>query len=86
MAVQAPSKPPRKSTKGAPELDSNAEEIKATKTHTDKPASSDRVPMNFLVDADFRKDYRTTAAGLDMAMVDILKESFALWKKSKNLG
>jgi hypothetical protein len=42
--------------------------------------------MNFLVDADFRKDYRTTAAGLDMAMVDILKESFALWKKSKNLG
>ncbi len=48
-----------------------------------KPEPSDLVPMNFKVDAEFRKSYRTMAAMHDVTMTDILKESFELYRKQK---
>lgn len=81
MAVAAPKKPSRPG-KGVPELPS-AGAADLAPMHTEKPSSGAKVPMNFVVEAEFRKDYRTAAAEFDVSMTDILKESFELWRKAK---
>ena len=39
------------------------------------------VPMSFKVSQQFQRDYKLTAAQHGISMVDLLKESFALWKE-----
>lgn len=41
------------------------------------------VPMSFKVDERFHLEYKLAAAQKGITMVDLLKESFALWKSSK---
>lgn len=43
----------------------------------------DLVALNFTVPPEFRQEYKVTAAELGVSMVEILKESFALFKQSK---
>lgn len=45
----------------------------------------DLVALNFTVPPEFRQEYKVTAAELGVSMVEILKESFALFKQSKAL-
>jgi hypothetical protein len=66
-------KPKNKGTKGAPD----------TKKTTNNLTKRDTAAMNFVVDPDFRREYRTFASENDMSMVDILKESFRMYKNSK---
>jgi hypothetical protein len=82
MAVTAPKKPTR-ATKGTP-----PESPAATLTGggiTSKPSSSDQVALNFSVPAEFRKEYKLAATQNDMAMADVLKESFQLFKEKHGM-
>lgn len=42
------------------------------------------VALNVKVLPDFRRDYKLTAAQLDMDMVEVLQESFALFKRERS--
>jgi hypothetical protein len=42
-------------------------------------------PLNCKVPKPFKKDYKISAALVDMDMVEVLQESFALWKRAKGL-
>lgn len=45
-----------------------------------KPSSGELAPLNFYVPPDFRREYKIFAAERDMNMVDVLKQSFELYK------
>lgn len=50
----------------------------------DAPAAEELVPLNFRVPASFRKDYKITTASSDGTdMVDVLRESFELYKRQR---
>lgn len=55
----------------------------AMANNTTKPSTSELIPMNFKVEAEFKKDVRTFAAIHEMSMVDVIKEAFELLKQSK---
>jgi hypothetical protein len=80
--MAAPSKPPKKSNRlgTAPTLESATTTVD---NNTTKPANSDLVPLNFKVDGEFRRELKSFAAAHDMSMVDVIKESFALFKAQK---
>ncbi|MGR6862650.1 hypothetical protein ACU5EH_25115 [Aliivibrio salmonicida] len=48
-----------------------------------KAGNAELVPLNFKVDAEFKRDLKSFAAGHDMSMVNIMKEAFELYKKQK---
>ena len=52
--------------------------LRATSGETDKTGS-----LNFKVDPDFKKAFKTYAASQDLTMVELLKEGFHLSKKSR---
>lgn len=75
--MKGPSKPPRKGT--PPQL------ADLDITHnTDKPEGGALVPMNFKVSAELKTDIKMFAAMHNMAMVDVIKEGFALLKEKKS--
>ena len=51
--------------------------------NTQKAGNSDLVPLNFKVDAEFKRDIKSFAAAHDMSMVDVIKFSFEEYKKQK---
>ena len=53
-------------------------------TNLNKHPSCKLVPMNFYVPIDFKREYKIYAAEKDMNMVDVLKISFALYKRYNN--
>ncbi|MCE1119081.1 hypothetical protein [Pseudomonas sp. NMI795_08] len=83
MVVSA-RKPSSKSTKGDP-LPNLADRTEGRHDNTDRPAAGSLVPFNFAVPAEFKKAYKVAAAELDMSMVDVLKESFELFKRQHGL-
>lgn len=83
MTIIAPPKKPGRSTKGLPKLASQAGTPSPTGSMTETPAASAPVPMNFTVEAEFRKRYRLASAEFDMSMIKILQESFELWLERK---
>lgn len=86
MPIEAPAKKPRTSGKGEPTLASQTGTPSPTSTMTETPASTSSVPMNFTVDAEFRKRYRLAAAEFDVSMIKILQESFEQWLERKRGG
>ena len=50
-------------------------------TNLNKHPSGRLAPMNFYVPVDFKREYKIYAAEKDMNMVDVLKNSFELYKK-----
>ena len=72
--IQSP--PKKKGTKGTPPPETNAS-VNLTKT------SGDYVPLNFKVPAEFKREFKTTAASHDMSMVDMLQTCFQFWKENK---
>jgi hypothetical protein len=83
MGVEA-KKPASKTTKGDP-LSELATRTLARHDNTERAAAGALVPFNFAVPAELKKQYKVAAAELDMTMVDILKESFELFKRNHGL-
>lgn len=83
MTITAPPKKPGRSTKGLPTLASQAGTPSPTSAMTETPAPTSSVPMNFTVEAEFRKRYRLASAEFDVSMIKILQESFELWLERK---
>lgn len=51
--------------------------------NTAKVGNYDLVPLNFKVDAEFKRDLKSFAASHDMSMVDVMKLAFEDYKKNK---
>ena len=62
---------------------------KGTKGQPAKEASQtlsqngELIGLNFKIEPEFRREFKTYAAKRDISMVDLLKESFALYKDSQ---
>ena len=54
-----------------------------TMGNLDTPEAEELVPLNFKVPSSFRREYKIFAAQIDMDMVEVLIESFALFKRDK---
>jgi hypothetical protein len=70
-------KVPAPTGKGQPPTTSN------TMGNLDAPALQPLVALNFKVPQAFHRDYKVTAAQLGMDMLEILQESFALFKHER---
>jgi len=70
-------------TKGAPP--EAPTDVLARQDSTQKPPSGGFVPLNFSVPADFKKDFKLTAAMHEKPMTDVLKEGFELYKKAHGM-
>lgn len=77
--MAGPSKKPNRLGKAPTVADSTS----TVGNNTKKAGNSDRVPLNFKVDGEFKRDLKSFAAGHDMSMVDVLKEAFELYKTHK---
>lgn len=51
--------------------------------NTNKAGNSDLVPLNFKVDAEFKRDLKSFAASHDMSMVDVIKKAVEEYKQGK---
>ena len=69
--------PQKPSSKGTPPVPT------ATLGNLDKPEPEDLVTLNFKVPAAFRREFKITAAELDIDMVDLFVRSFAAFKREK---
>ena len=84
MTVEAPKPPKRKpSTKGNPAASPSVEVVSSKAGHTQQPGPEELVTANFKVDAQFKQDLKMFAAMHNMSMVEVLRQGFALLKKSK---
>jgi hypothetical protein len=73
MATNA--KPPR-NRKGVPPKASEP-----LKNNLDKPAANELVGLHFRVPPEFHKQFKVYAAERSMSLVDVLKESFDLYRE-----
>ena len=48
-----------------------------------KAAAGELVPLNFKIDAELKKEFKTFATAHDLSMVDLLKNAFELYKEKK---
>jgi len=79
--MAAPQSPrPKKSgnRKGSPPKDDQNTGVVGN--NIQKAESADLVPLNFKVDPEFKKDYKTFASMHDISMVTLLKMTFELYK------
>ena len=58
--------------------------VHTVSNNTSKPGNFEMVPLNFKVDAEFRRDLKSFAVNHDMTMVSVVKEAFTLYKQHKN--
>lgn len=70
-------KPPKKAQK----LGNPPAKNEPTVRNLQQPTSTDLEGLNFKVNPEFKKEYRLYAAERGKSMVDILKESFELYRK-----
>ncbi|MCP9237900.1 hypothetical protein [Lewinella sp. JB7] len=68
-------KPTRRSTKGVPP------KMEETSRNLAKPSTTEQAPLNFKVDAEFKKQYKLYALEHGISMVDLLKASFEAYRK-----
>ena len=81
MAQPKTPPPKNKPSKGAPPTDNN--ETGAVGNNIKKPASGEYKPLNFKVDAEFNREFRTFAASHDMKLNELLREAFELYREHK---
>lgn len=72
------------SSKGAPPTATTPSPVVGN--NTSKPESGEKVPLNFRVPAEIRREVRAFKAEHDMDMVDIFLEAWALYKREKGKG
>ena len=80
MATPNTIPPKKRNTKGAPPTDESTA-IVGNNLH--KPESGSLAPMNFKVDPEFQREFKTFAVMNGMKMVDLLKASFDFYKAHK---
>lgn len=54
--------------------------------NTSKPESGEKVPLNFRVDPEIRREVRVFAGEHDMGMVDVFLDAWREYKKIKGKG
>lgn len=72
------------SSKGAPPTAATPGTVVGN--NTAKPESGEKVPLNFRVDPEMRREFKAFAVEHDMQMVDVLKEAWAAYKREKGKG
>ncbi|MGL4667274.1 MAG: hypothetical protein ACRCWR_05025 [Saezia sp.] len=78
--MATPSKKPNSNRLGtAPQ----ATALNTVGNNTSKASNSDLVPLNFKVEAEFKRDIKSFAASHDMSMVEVIKTAFEEYKKTK---
>lgn len=80
--MAAPSKPPKKKSKGVPPSIEQPQVFDPT----DTPArtKSGGAQMSFNVDPEFKREFKTVASSMDMSLKDVLTKSFELFKAQYN--
>ncbi|EAA4514336.1 hypothetical protein HBB89_004822 [Salmonella enterica] len=80
--MAAPSKPPKKNSKGVPPSIEQPQVFDPT----DTPArtKSGGAQMSFNVDPEFKREFKTVASSMDMSLKDVLTKSFELFKAQYN--
>ncbi|PPK83923.1 hypothetical protein CLV84_4295 [Neolewinella xylanilytica] len=68
-------KPARRGKKGTPP------KMDETSQNLAKPSTTEQAPLNFKVDAEFKKQYKLYALEHGISMVDLLKASFEAYKQ-----
>tara|TARA_R110002033_G_scaffold171199_1_gene218025 strand:- start:8481 stop:8729 length:249 start_codon:yes stop_codon:yes gene_type:complete len=80
--MAAPSKKPTKgSGKGEPPQQDTHNGVVGNNIH--KAAAGELVPLNFKIDAELKKEFKTFATAHDLSMVDLLKNAFEFYKENK---
>ena len=51
-----------------------------------QPSSAASSPLNFKVDADFRRRFRQRAAEADLKLNELLREALAAWEREKGIS
>ena len=74
--IPGPKKGGKKTTKGTPPK----ETVSSENLH--KNSEKEKVALNFLVDAEFRKNLKTYAIENDMSMVSLLYKMFDFYKSN----
>ena len=69
--------PPKPSGKGVPPQPLNMV------GNLDKPESEDMLPLNFKPPAAFKREYKLFAAQIGKTMLEVLQESFELYKATQ---
>ena len=78
--MAAPSKPPKKNSKGVPPSIEQPQVFDPTETTT----KSGGAQMAFNVDPEFKREYKTFASSMDMSLKEVLTKSFELLKAQYN--
>jgi hypothetical protein len=69
--------------KAQPAEDAPTRSLKVETATTATPSTP--TPLNFKVDADFRRRFRQRAAESDLKLNELLKEALAAWEEKKGL-
>ena len=80
--MAAPSKPPKKNSKGVPPSIEQPQVFDPTETPT--RTKSGEAQMGFNVDPEFKREYKTFASSMDMSLKEVLIKSFELLKAQYN--
>ncbi|MGL4735315.1 MAG: hypothetical protein ACRCWB_09585 [Enterovibrio sp.] len=82
MAKPKMAPPKSKPLKGTPPSD-NAE-TNVVGNNISKPAAREYRPLNFKVDAEFCREFKTFAASNDMKLNELLRQAFELYREHKS--
>lgn len=80
--MAAPSKPPKKNSKGVPPSIEQPQVFDPT--NTPARTTSGGAQMSFNVDPEFKREFKTFASSMDMSLKDVLIKSFELFKAQYN--
>ncbi len=80
--MAAPSKTPKKNSKGVPPSIEQPQVFDPTDTPT--RTKSGGAQMSFNVDPEFKREFKTVASSMDMSLKDVLTKSFELFKAQYN--
>lgn len=67
--------------KGEPPMQNQHTGVVGNNIH--KPASGELVPLNFKIEGELKKEFKTFATAHDLSMVDLLKNAFEFYKEHK---
>ncbi|MGL5334860.1 MAG: hypothetical protein ACRC9R_01730 [Enterovibrio sp.] len=82
MAKPQTAPPKNKLQKGVPPSDNTTTNVVGN--NTSKPASREYKPLNFKVDAEFCREFKTFAASNDMKMNELLRQAFEFYREHKS--
>lgn len=74
----------KRSSKGAPPTANSPSPVVGN--NTSKPEAGEKVPLNFRVSPEMRRDFKAFAVEHDMQMVEVLEKAWETYKATKGKG